>query len=366
MNGGVRIINLILFSRSEQYDQMRDILRGYLKNCGVKYFFYCYDETISADYKIDGDYLLIRGKESFVPGIFAKTVSAFEIVMQFEFDYLVRSNISTVVDFHQLEQYLKNNPSAKYTGSKILAIKWKDPACGIYDDRYNGERYIAGTGITLSREMVHLIVNNQNKINLSVIDDLGIGLFYKQFNIFPEGLRFPRAHVMNSNKYYVGTMFYRNKSPDRNQDIANMRCVVEQMIAHYRSNGSVLKDRKNRYNQMCHKIGVGSHSHKQIFVRRGRKMVELKKQPKPKKYISNRMMYAYYGTPDEYIDVIDIIVNQLYSDNKITVPKSLQFNDIFGDPVEGIEKILKMQFNGQIFVLNEWRDEDFVLDNIIF
>ena len=169
---------------------------------------------------------------------------------------------------------------------------------------------------------------------------------------------------MNSNKYSVGTMFYRNKSPDRNQDIANMRCIVEQMITYYRLNSTVLKDRKNRSNQMCPKIHA--ENHKQTFIRRGRKLVELKKQPTPKKYISNRMMYAYYGTPDEYIDVIDVIVNQLYGNRKITIPKSLQFNDIFGDPVEGMEKILKMRINGQIIILNEWRDEDFVLDNIIF
>src|SRR5271170_1779843 len=101
------ILNLILYNNSSEYNGMRDVLRQYLKSMNIKYYFYCYDENITEDYIFNDDILLIKGKETFLPGIFKKTISAMEICLKLhDFDYILRSNISTVVDFSLLQNYL--------------------------------------------------------------------------------------------------------------------------------------------------------------------------------------------------------------------------------------------------------------------
>src|SRR5689334_3538102 len=103
------ILNLILYNDSKAYSQMRNILDTYLSAKGINYYFYCYRKDISDEYVFDGKMLYIRGLETFIPGVLKKTLSAFEICRQkFEFRYLVRTNISTIVNFDLLTKYLES------------------------------------------------------------------------------------------------------------------------------------------------------------------------------------------------------------------------------------------------------------------
>lgn len=60
---------------------MRNILRDYLHNVDVHYLFYCYDENIKSDYSINGDILRINGTDSYIPGIFKKTIKRLNFVL---------------------------------------------------------------------------------------------------------------------------------------------------------------------------------------------------------------------------------------------------------------------------------------------
>ena len=96
------ILNLILYSDSNEYNQMRDELRNYLIIKKIKYYFYCFDNKIESDYIFDDDILRIKGDESYLPGILDKTIKAITITSNIDYKYLVRSNISTIIDFDNL------------------------------------------------------------------------------------------------------------------------------------------------------------------------------------------------------------------------------------------------------------------------
>ncbi len=228
------ILNLILYNDIEEYNNMRDVLRYYLQKIGVYYFFYCYDENIKSEYKIDGDILRIRGKETYLPGIFKKTVKAIEICLKYEFDYIVRSNISSIIDFRLLNTYLKNR-DVKYGGFYIMTQLLPNIEAGIYGFEYIGTKYVVGTCIILCKKIAKLLINNQNDINYDVIDDVGIGLFFKKYSIYPENLineKNEDLFLINSRCACDNIILYRNKRNNRSADIKYIKNIIDQLLYH--------------------------------------------------------------------------------------------------------------------------------------
>lgn len=219
------LLNLILYNDIPIYNEMKDILTNYLLTQNIKFFFYCYKEDLDQEYKIDGNILYIRGKETYLPGILEKTIKAIEICQQFEFDYILRSNISTIVNIDLLNKYLQKN-TIDYGGSSIYNLQWLDPASGITDHRYRGTRFIHGTGIILSRKATELLIADKNKINYNIIDDVSLGLFFKQYFKKIKGI----GQVYNSTKYINNIIFYRNKNNNRKIDIENMKNIISDII----------------------------------------------------------------------------------------------------------------------------------------
>jgi hypothetical protein len=219
------ILNLILYNDSPIYDEMKKILTDYLSTQNIKFFFYCYKKDLDQEYLIDGNMLYIRGEETYLPGILEKTIKAIEICQQFEFDYLLRSNISTIVNINLLNKYLQQN-TFDYGGSSIYNLQWLDPQCGIHDHRYRGTKYIHGTGIILSRKAMQLLIQEKQYINYDVIDDVALGLFFK--NHHPNLIEIGQTY--NSPKYIDNVVFYRNKNSDRNKDVKNMKNIIYGII----------------------------------------------------------------------------------------------------------------------------------------
>ena len=131
--------------------------------------------------------LYCDGIESIIPGILVKTLKVFAISLQFEFNYLVRSNMSTEINFDLMQKYLMTH-KMKYGGSQIYMVNKLDPPYGIYDDRYKGTKYVQGTGIIMDRNLLEQIVQKKDEFDYNVIDDVSIGLFCNTHQIYPEHL----------------------------------------------------------------------------------------------------------------------------------------------------------------------------------
>lgn len=221
------ILNLILYNDNHIYRNMKDVLQKYLITQNIEFFFYCFKPDIEEDYILEENMLYIKGKETFLPGILDKTIKAIEITKDFKYDYLIRSNISTIVNFDLLYKYLEMN-RVNYGGSCILNLNWLDSSCGIYDTTHWETYYVRGNAIVLSREMVDLLIRNKHQINYEVIDDIAIGLFYKNYMEKSDIVYF--EEVVNSTKPVDNAIFYRNKNQHRLHDVKNMWYIVSCLI----------------------------------------------------------------------------------------------------------------------------------------
>jgi len=107
------ILNLVLYSRDDSYDKMKNITSKYYKNFDyVHTYYYCYDSNLEQDYLLKDNILYIKGIETYTPGILQKTISALEYFKNDipNYSYIVRSNISTIIRFDILEKSLRENP----------------------------------------------------------------------------------------------------------------------------------------------------------------------------------------------------------------------------------------------------------------
>ena len=233
--GNVTFINVVLYSNDNEYSNMYDLTRKYYsKFSNVKTIYYNFDENIINEYELNDDILLIKGKETYIPGILEKTIKAFQYIENhYKFDYVIRSNISTIVDFDLLTEYL-HQTSIQYGGGLKNII--------------NGDKnhpdlenliYASGTSIIFSKSVLKEFLNKKQHIRNDLIDDVSIGLLMRDHlpnitqHYIPEN-RFifipdekgDRSKILDiiTNKSYI---FYRNRQPDRKIDVKQMETIID-------------------------------------------------------------------------------------------------------------------------------------------
>jgi hypothetical protein len=233
----LKYINLVLYSDNAEYNEMKEITHKYYKKIeNVKTIYYKYYEKMNEEYLMEGDVLKIKGKETYVPGILEKTVKAMEYVENDEYDYLVRSNISTIVDFKLLDEELKKKP-IEYGGGLINNLQKLDENAGIKDDAHFGLNYVSGTAIIMSKNTLKEMIKQKDKIDYKIVDDVSIGalmrLLKKEPVLVKEGSFFIVSEgeeniIKNiSEKSYI---FYRNRNPDRKTDVKQMRIIIDHLM----------------------------------------------------------------------------------------------------------------------------------------
>ena len=235
------ILNLILFSNEncvyrEYYLKMVELQKEYMKsyksnNNNIIFYFYCYKEDLQEEYMIEDDVIYIKGVESYVPGILEKTIKAFEITKNMEYDFLVRSNISTVIDYSKLDNLLYKIPDdIIYAGGSCRLLTGLNHPYGIH--KVYNIPFILGTSIILKKEGVYKLINNKNLLSETIIDDVAIGLFFNHFGDKPYG--FDSYYRYNLSCVSNDVIFYRNRqceeATERENDIINMQNILKEII----------------------------------------------------------------------------------------------------------------------------------------
>jgi hypothetical protein len=259
----MKILHLVLYSHGHPNHFMRLVSRIFYKTLpDVDTFFYCFDK-VDDDYLVNEDLLVIKGGESRL-GILDKTIKALEYFDLNKYDYVVRSNVSTIVDFVQLNQVLSSR-KIEYGGGYINKLKWLDPESGIVDDSHHGLYFASGTCIILSQSNAKKLVAEKEKLNYNVVDDVSIAIFFKEHNITPEPICTERFWFVNdltaqikpnypvvgngyelTNDVYKVTndiinttiklqnhVYFRNRSLNRDIDINNMIVIVSALLQKY-------------------------------------------------------------------------------------------------------------------------------------
>jgi hypothetical protein len=218
-------LHLVLFSSDYNYDCMYNTTSEYYKKfINVKTVYYTFSENIKSEYSLINDILYIKGKETYIPGITVKTIKSFEYFKDYSFDYLIRSNISTIVNFNVLDRKL-HEKSVDYGGT-IADLQWLDEPNGVIDKRYFGTLYAYGTCIILSKKALLILLLYKEFIHYDIIDDLTIGILFKEHtSIVPEEI----GNRSITQMFEDDTTFYRNRTSDRYKDCLQMKQIIEQI-----------------------------------------------------------------------------------------------------------------------------------------
>jgi hypothetical protein len=239
----VKIINLVLYNdNDESYVKMYNILSDFydIYKSNVTTFFYKYNNTIDNDIELIDNIIHIKGEETFVPGILEKTLIAFKYIdNNYDYDFIVRTNISTVINFNLLIAELERTPILYYGGIYTSFLLWTDIPAGIVDDRYKFTHYAVGTNIILSKNGCKLLITNTHLIDKTIIDDVAIGVFFRRLNIEVHRLlTYDNYHVV-SKEFSITELnetinrkiiVYRNRSDgDRNYDVNNMKLITNKL-----------------------------------------------------------------------------------------------------------------------------------------
>jgi hypothetical protein len=180
----MRLIILILANDTEVYLEMQKIWKIYMKtHPNIKSFFIKYKEQLVDDIILTDDTIFIKGKESIIPGCLDKTIKSIEFLLKnMDFDFIFRTNMSSVVDLNKMYNLLNENIE-----------------CAGVVGNYYGQKFVSGAGMLMNKKLCELLINNKSSINYNVIDDVSIGkiLTDKNINII-ELTRFETYNYQNN------------------------------------------------------------------------------------------------------------------------------------------------------------------------
>ena len=222
-----KVVILIIYSVSNVYKQILQLQKMHLSQFDIQYYFVQMREQEN-EIEIDDTMIYIKGKESIL-NILYKTVKAMEYISNnVIFDYLIRSNISTIINVIELIEFLKLAPTKLfYAGGAICNLQLLDPIGGICDNTLMGTDYVMGTSIIFSKDLIDVIIN----VNLryDIVDDVSFGLIMKKLNIKINTYITSYINIskLNLNQITNNYIFYRNKSENRYKDIDKIIYMIK-------------------------------------------------------------------------------------------------------------------------------------------
>jgi len=231
----MKVLLLFIYSEDAYYRQMMDIQKKYIhKFDNVESYFIQMREIQINEIEIENDIIFVKGEEKLLNILYKTIMSLDYLFKNNNYDYVIRTNISTMINIPKLLVYLSNlNPkNSIYTGASFYwNLQWIDEKSGIMDKTLWGTNFIGGTSITLSGDVVNFILKNKEKIRFDIVDDVSIGIFIA--NYFKEafengGKNLSRILYTNINKKeeiinnFQHYEFYRNWNLERKDDIIRM------------------------------------------------------------------------------------------------------------------------------------------------
>lgn len=233
-----KIIFLIISSNElVEFPLMRKITTQYMNlfSNDIKHYFLEYHEDIENDIVEKENYLFFKGTDDIQSSIYKKTISAMEYVTnKYDFDYIIRTNISSFWHITNLLKFLENAPKERFAGGYATQTF------------FTGNKtipFITGTGIIMSRDVGELVYKNPNI--LTIIDDVdicdtivsnGIELYnikeYKWGYLIPPYTdQIPENYVFLNvnNDDFSNILYFRNKNHDRAIDLNNFQVLLKRL-----------------------------------------------------------------------------------------------------------------------------------------
>lgn len=157
------IILIIASDNTDEYIQMQNIWERYMNNhTNITSFFIKNTNTIDEDIFLENNTIYVKGDETVIPGIFNKTIKSIEYCNKhFNYDFIYRTNLSSVLNLNKMYDFICNNDKIDYGGF-----------IGIHNDI----RFASGSGFFMSRDASICLCNYSKTINsYEYLDDVLIG-----------------------------------------------------------------------------------------------------------------------------------------------------------------------------------------------
>lgn len=150
-----KIIFLVIAHNKKFFNELKQQWLRYINKCPneIKVYF-IYGKTDLIPNK-EYDLIFPNIEENYRTGLTLKTIAAMEWVNQnWNYDYLVRTNLSSFWDFYALLDSIKNFPRERFYAGPL---------------RYKNPQFIGGNAVVMSKDVVHMFTENKNKIVLYTI-----------------------------------------------------------------------------------------------------------------------------------------------------------------------------------------------------
>ncbi len=166
-----KAILLILASdNTSLYRQFRKIYQEYLySNSNIKVFFVYGNEF--SDIPKDHDLIYTDIEENYFPGMITKTIRAMDYIdKNYDYDFLVRTNLSTFWDFERLLERLEKQPKENCITGTLRQCKYEGKM---------SSHYVAGINLVLSRDLVKELIENKEEVcSWNMPEDLALSHFF--------------------------------------------------------------------------------------------------------------------------------------------------------------------------------------------
>jgi hypothetical protein len=161
--------------------------------------------------KIDGNLIKTNVEESLYHCGY-KTIKAFELLKDYEYDYIFRTNSSSYVDKQMLKDYLQDKPRTNFYS-------------GIIGNHY-GIHFASGSGFIVSKNVVDLVLFKKEYWEHRFIDDVALGFLLRGLGVNP--VLSPRFDVVTVNENTpMNHYHYRIKTSNREKDCQYMKSIFE-------------------------------------------------------------------------------------------------------------------------------------------
>ena len=205
---------LVISSHNEPvYQDHKRVWRTYMKSHpDIECYFIEYLPTTFIPL-LTSDTLYLRGTESY-KNITRKTLQSFEYFLQRkQYDYVIRTNLSSVWKFPKLVDFLQTAPKTKFYG-------------GVICTNHPPLKYISGAGILFSIDVCSILLQKRDIAFLSnKIDDVDFGVALSFTDIAPTAV--PRVDIHKEEDIHQQGFHYRVRFWDRREREPNiMRAIL--------------------------------------------------------------------------------------------------------------------------------------------
>lgn len=194
------------------------------KKFNIEFKFLYSNENISEDYIVQGNNLITNCVENYWYSLLLKVMSGFDFFIKNDFDYVFKTNLSTIINFDKFYNYCEQiSQDRKFVYDGIV---------GNYQDFY----FCSGAGMLLNKSSVNLVLNNKDLLNETWTDDIFIGFILNKLNnITPNEGGINRFDISNVNLHFtkediMNNTHIRIKIRENNLDVFYSNLVYKYLM----------------------------------------------------------------------------------------------------------------------------------------